>query len=348
MADNKQIFDIEEAIKIIVLSQDLRAGKDVQPDTLTRALYEKLAYDVSDDFVAVLEEFLDEINEEINAIANTLRTRGATTIEDMKQTLLADQDAASFVIALAKTKEEIEAAQNEGIDEYNIELVTKILRWVTLTNRIRVQKDVVPLIQRGMLSTNIREAIEFWDSHKDIDGRSEKVWQGEFAARIEILQRTLGGHLVLLHNHANVGGKKLDGKGELITDYLFLNGITQEIVLVEIKTPDTPLLGTKYRSGYPLSKDVSGSVSQILHQRHNLMTNFHSKLHKSKMSFEVNAPRCIVIVGRMDKLQQSADKLRSFEMQRQALAAHVQIMTFDELYKEFSTFHMASSLAALN
>lgn len=114
---------------------------------------------------------------------------------------------------------------------------------------------------------------------------------------------------------------------------------TNNVSLVEIKAPDTKLLGSKYRGTYPLSKDVSGAISQILIQRSELMKNFFQKSSCSPMVFEVFSPRCFLLVGDLENLGGDPAKIKAFEVQRQAVASHVNIVTFDELYQQFSTFN---------
>jgi hypothetical protein len=84
---------------------------------------------------------------------------------------------------------------------------------------------------------------------------------------------------------------------------------------------------------------MSGAISQVLNQRNELIMNFYSKRFSSNEIFEVFSPRCFIVAGNLKSLCGDRNKLKAFEVQRQAIAAHVTIVTFDELYHQFSTFN---------
>lgn len=140
-----------------------------------------------------------------------------------------------------------------------------------------------------------------------------------------------------------MGASGLSGAGGRITDYLLANHQTGNVTLVEIKTPHTPLLGKIYRGTYPVSEHLSGAVAQVLIQRNELMKNFYMKHYFARgQRFEVDAPQCVVILGSAENELADPAKAAAFEIQREALAGRVRLMTFDELYGRFSTFNMVT------
>ena len=334
-----------EVLETIELAQDLRRGGGKPKEKLAAALYQKLSYDHNPyDFKAALDEFHEEFEEEKSRLVAKIRT-GATTREELKAALEANPGDSSFLREIHKSKIEIEEYRTnfEDLDDEAAELGEALLRWVTLSNRIRVQHDVVTLVERGIYAEDVQAALLCWEQHKNSpDGAKESFWQNELASRRGVLQRTLGGNLCLLYEQGHVGNHGLDGKGERITDFVLQHDTTKDVVLVEIKTPLTNLLGKEYRKGvFAFSDELSGAISQVLIQRNELLKNYYQKVCVSKTKFEAHAPRCVLIAGNIDsEFGADNEKLRSFELQRQALNSHVTILSFDELYKQFASFNL--------
>ena len=115
------------------------------------------------------------------------------------------------------------------------------------------------------------------------------------------------------------------------------NHLTRNALLIEIKTPLTPLLGSEYRSGgiYSASNDFSGGVAQILSYRHSLQREFDSVAREYRDRVEAFSPQCMVVVGDTDQLTEPGHA-RSFELLRNAVRSEVTVITFDELFGKVS------------
>ena len=105
--------------------------------------------------------------------------------------------------------------------------------------------------------------------------------------------------------------------------------MTGNVLIVEIKTPVTALLGSRYRQVYPPSGDLAGAITQVLDQKHLLMANY-PKLHLEKAGAVPFNPRALVLIGDLERQRIENDKRRSFELFRNDLAG-VEVVTFDEL-----------------
>ncbi len=97
----------------------------------------------------------------------------------------------------------------------------------------------------------------------------EARWQELFNENPFILNLAFGYPVIKIQDQAHVGGQKLSGSGETITDFLVKNGMSNNAALFEIKTPGTPLLNkTAYRGQlYTPSSDLSGAINQMLDQK---------------------------------------------------------------------------------
>jgi hypothetical protein len=126
-----------------------------------------------------------------------------------------------------------------------------------------------------------------------------------------------------------VGGKGIGNVGGGVIDYLVQNALTDNVSLIEIKTPAADLCGSEYRSGtYPPGREVVGGVVQTLGYRDTFLHEIRS-LRATTETFQAYNPRCYLIVGRIASLPDENAK-KSFELFRTAQSA-VQIVTFDEV-----------------
>lgn len=159
---------------------------------------------------------------------------------------------------------------------------------------------------------------------------SEQKWQEFFDTNPFILSLLFAYPIFKLRGHASVGGMKLDGSGEKITDFLFRNIQTGNLALIEIKRPDTPLLWTQksYRGGvFRPDSELCGAVTQVLDQRFQLQVDFAAKAYKSKLfNTHPYAIHCIVVAG---MTPETDDERKSFELFRNS-SKDVYIVTFNE------------------
>lgn len=166
--------------------------------------------------------------------------------------------------------------------------------------------------------------------------KGEASWQTFFQTYPFALKLAFGYPIVALGDQVSVGGGRFDGKGEKITDFTASAALSGNLAIVEIKTPGTRLLGaSEYREGvYAPSRDLSGSVTQVLDQRYRLQTEFATRRMNSRAwELEVYAVQCLVIIGRNPTPD---DEKKSFEMFRRDLR-YVTVLTFDEMLLKLKT-----------
>ena len=162
---------------------------------------------------------------------------------------------------------------------------------------------------------------------------SEGTWQEFLNANSFILGLAFGYPVVKVRDQASVGGHKLSGKGETIADFLVKNSLTDNSAIIEIKTPQTKVLGKSAYRGeiYPPSGELVGAVNQALNQKHNFEREIarikdNSRLHE----IESYAVRCCLVVGTMPG---DENEKKSFELFR-GNSKNVEIVTFDELLEK--------------
>lgn len=214
-----------------------------------------------------------------------------------------------------------------------VQILRTVLRWLSrqsLAQKLISEGTELPELNSLVGLANLRSALEVWRTNTD--SNDEEFWQSLFARHSYVLSQLFAYPVVLIKGKAYVGGKDLSNAGGNIVDFLLRAESSGAAVLVEIKTPQTSLLGGKYREGaYPPSTDLSGAISQVLEYCESLASEFNA-ITRADHRLTAVGPRSVVIIG--DASRELADdaKKRSFERFRERLVG-VQIVTFDEVFK---------------
>ena len=173
----------------------------------------------------------------------------------------------------------------------------------------------------------LQHFLDDWNANRD--NANEEAWQEILTRESWALAQLFGSPFVIVRGKAYVGGKTYENLEGRITDFLYRNRLTGNVLLVEIKTPTTSLLAGQYRQVYPLSHEVSGAIAQVLDQRHSLIQNYDNLALEQDGILPFN-PRTVVLVGDLERQQIDGGRRQSFELVRNALAP-VELVTFDEL-----------------
>jgi hypothetical protein len=168
----------------------------------------------------------------------------------------------------------------------------------------------------------------------------EATYQLFFEENPLLLTMLSGSPYVQFKNQAYVGGKSFDNSNGQYPDFLQKHKMTNNTFIVEIKTPQSLLLEKRpYRKTgvYSASKDLSGSISQILTQKYQLETDIAS-LMKNADDRDVEAYNVqgLIIIGRLSSLEEKAMK-RSFELYRNN-QKNLRIITYDECLEQLKSF----------
>jgi hypothetical protein len=180
-------------------------------------------------------------------------------------------------------------------------------------------------------ANKLQQALKTWERERH--NGSEEYWQALFHTQPELLAPTVHGRAFALKAKCYVGGKTIDNSHGSIVDFLAQH--EGDVVLIEIKTPTTKLLGAEYRAdAFPPSRQLVGAVVQALHYRLNLLSELHS-LRAQSPELRVHDPNVFVVIGDAEQEGLSGSRLKSFQVFRHSLK-NVEILTFDELFKGLS------------
>jgi|GEM_PF-2333343 len=174
------------------------------------------------------------------------------------------------------------------------------------------------------------------------DNHNEAVYQKFFEDNPLLLTLFIGSPYIHFNNQAYVGGKSFDNKNGQYPDFLYKHKITNNSFIVEIKCPKTPLLERDpYRAGvYSSSKELSGSVSQLLTQKYQLETDIASLIKNADdRNIEAYNVQGVIIIGLLSNCDNNDEKLkkRSFELFRNN-QKNIRIMTYDECQEQLDNF----------
>ena len=212
------------------------------------------------------------------------------------------------------------------------------------------QQEVIVVINRNMKSISesrpetlvrLQNDIELVNLENLIDRfrimlgnrHVESVWQKFFDENPFILSLAFGYPIIKLGQQASIGGRKLSGKGEKVTDFLVKNSMTNNTAVVEIKTPNAKLLKkNQFRGGvFAPSEILSGSTIQALDQKYQFEREISGFKDRSRVSdIESYSVQCCLVIGTMPETE---DEQKSFELFRGNLK-DVEIVTFNELLEK--------------
>jgi len=296
---------------------------------------EKTGWDFNRDIFNLNVSDFDEMRRNCDRITRRARqaaqvTKTATIYNQLayhlgneQRTLPTDNDAISKMLRIKINDTDKQAAMSLVVEDKS---TVKQTDPVTLTKL----KNDIELVSLERLISSYEELLT--------KKTKEDTWQRLFNENPFILSLAFGYPAIKISDQASVGGKRLSGDGEKITDYLIKNGVTNNLALIEIKKPSSTLLNkTAYRgSVYCASTELTGSVTQVLDQCYQLQQNIASIKNNNRIyDIESYAIHCILIIGTMPS---DEDERKSFEIYRRN-SKNVQIITFDELLLKLKQLH---------
>lgn len=219
-----------------------------------------------------------------------------------------------------------------------IKVFARVLRWLCETPDIAatlaLDETELPTLNALTSRANIAAILTAWRENEE--NADEEFWQRELSKHSFILSFLFAYPVVVIRGKAYVGGKQYDNSHGNLADFLVRIPTSKNAAIIEIKTPKTALLGSKYREDvYPLSGELIGAISQVIHYRESLLED-----HRVRQSADISAsePRCLIIAGSAGTELVDDSRRRSFERFRERVVG-VQIVTFDEVRRRIDDLH---------
>lgn len=179
---------------------------------------------------------------------------------------------------------------------------------------------------------SLKNALKVWNENEK--NGDESFWQTFFKQNSWVIAQIFSYPVILIQDQAYVGGKGIDNTGGNIVDFLYKNGLSDNVLLVEIKTPVASIVGNAYRDkSYCASSELSGSITQILNYKYELQKNYRDLVRQDNGVFQIFNPQCMVVVGTLLDGNLNGEQRKSFELFR-SNSKQVEIVTFDELFRK--------------
>ncbi len=221
-------------------------------------------------------------------------------------------------------------------DKNNLEAIKLFLEALTKENSQKNLISGLQLLQRDSVNIEqIKNAVDITnllniqkEISSNMNNSDEEFWQKLFTNNQWVISQVASTPMTIFANKGYVGGKDISNCGGNLCDFIFKNNLSDNISLIEIKTPTTNIIGSKYRQVYSLSVDLSGSINQILSYKNSITKDYYSISTKSGQNFKVLSPKCFIVIGTMNKLDTNQKDV--FEDFRNSLS-NINIITFDEL-----------------
>jgi Domain of unknown function (DUF4263) len=244
---------------------------------------------------------------------------------------MADSDAED--IARLDVRRLVGLSRRTGVDVFSqlVEWAVQLGNAADVLQRLeRLDVNTLQRLNSLVGITSLKAVLEQWEENQR--NGNEEFWQQTLEQNAFVLSQVFSFPVFIIRGKAYVGGKAIDNTGGHLADFLAANPFTKNAVIVEIKTPETRLLGRQYRGDvYSASDDLSGAVVQVLNYRYSLTTDFLSVRRQYEGVFEVFSPHCLVIAGHAAHQLTTDDRRKSFEIIRCGFKDIV-VLTYDELF----------------
>lgn len=245
----------------------------------------------------------------------------------------------SFSSFLEVIQNDPSAARMIG-EPQNFELIKILLQLITQTSSHESLKNSLSSLAnenlQALTTSASLEGLKRVEAlmRENLDNGKEEFWQQKvFNENQWVLAQIFSCPCTIYAQKAFVGGKSLDNKGGNVCDFIYRNKMTQNVALIEIKTPCTEIVGKPYRETYSMSLDMSGAVNQVLNYRDELQKNFSTLTRDLEGADTARAfsPKCVVVIGKISTL--NAKQQKAFELYRNSFN-NLTIITFDELHQK--------------
>jgi hypothetical protein len=122
---------------------------------------------------------------------------------------------------------------------------------------------------------SLKKVLELWNANQQ--NSDEGFWHSTLTKNSFVLSQIFSTPVILFKGKAFVGGKGIDNQGGKYPDFLLKNTSTNNVLIIEIKTPETAVLGSLYRppNVYGPSPELSGAVVQSARYKDTLFERVH-------------------------------------------------------------------------
>lgn len=225
----------------------------------------------------------------------------------------------------------------------NFELVKTLLQLITRSDSTDSLKNALKNLQGDRIA-NLSESVSIERLSRivglienNLENDDEEFWQSNvFKKNQWILAQIFSSPCTIFQDKAYVGGKGINNQGGNLCDFLYQNQLSQNVVIIEIKTPLTKIIQGPYRNTFSFTSEISGAINQVINYRDSLMKSYKTLKGNVSKPFYAFNPKCVVIIGKISTLDEG--QLAAFENFRNSLN-NIEIITYDEILLKMKDLH---------
>lgn len=208
-----------------------------------------------------------------------------------------------------------------------------------LTSKDELEINGLQNLTKTIDFKKIENVLKIWEANKT-NANEVLFWHKFLKSNPWIISQVFAASYAIFQNEFYVGGHHSgNAKGAKNTDFGYKNKFSQNIAIIEIKTPVTDLVKKTEYNGrlgiYPMSDGLMGSISQVLNQKDQLQKNFLQ--NNKEKNFEVWNPKIILIIGSNENEKLNDNQRACFELFKNS-QKDFEIVTFDDLFEKIKNF----------
>ncbi|MFJ8243689.1 Shedu immune nuclease family protein [Peribacillus asahii] len=188
------------------------------------------------------------------------------------------------------------------------------------------------------------EVWEYWENNRTKE-LTEPTWQGKFEQYPWLLAQCFAVPHIIFQEQCYIGGTTPDGKGSKFPDFVYMTSGTENMMVVEIKTPDQHLMVDTGRSNiFAPSANLNKGVGQALFYKDLALKSYSTYLLNQSIAGKKNElknlrnPRCLLVIGSLSEFTGDNGEAAKncFDIYRNELRS-LEIITYDELFEKLRT-----------
>lgn len=188
------------------------------------------------------------------------------------------------------------------------------------------------VVHMGNSARRLIDLLSLWESNRE--NPDEEFWQTILSSNSFAISQLFAAPVTLIKDKAYVGGQTMGRSDARLLDFLLSSTISNDAILLEIKTPVTRLLGAQYRTNaYSPSNELGGSVIQVGDYCQTFRENLIALTKDMESPLRAFNPKCIILIGSYDAELKNPKQRASFDLFRASLRG-VEVVTFDEFFRK--------------
>lgn len=276
-----------------------------------------------------LLKLLKELNDYYKIYSEIGIVKGETDV------LITDSNISEIIAELLNSTENLERLMEKG----GPDLIHRAIEWIGDTEQTEEIISKLTELEASNLSKvnsilglgQLKKVYEIWLNNKQ--NADEEFWQNLIHENSWTISQVFSFPIVILDQKAYLGGKEITNLGANIIDFVYKNELTNNTILVELKTPMSGLIGSKYRGVYSLNKEITGAINQLLNYKDELQKSYYTLARGENADYKVFNPRCLLIVGSLENEELDNLQMKSFDLFRND-QRNIDIITFDEFFRK--------------